>query len=165
MLYDFQMESHVDKATEEFFAFDDDNIYNSLDECLNDTMDQNGEMFPLSQVIHGRKRPARKRVKTEDLKPIVFVRLNTRHGKAKAVTLRALLDSGGSGSLVTEQFTKKLRTKVSSASTVWMTPGGALKTNTKCKVQFTIPELHDARLVEWDMYVTKSLGAYDMIIG
>ena len=33
-LYDFQMESHVDKATEEFFAFDNDNIDNSLDEGL-----------------------------------------------------------------------------------------------------------------------------------
>jgi hypothetical protein len=38
-------------------------------------------------------------------------------------------------------------------------------TSKKVKSQFTIPELHDNRLIEWDVHVTKSLGAYDMIIG
>ena len=28
-----------------------------------------------------------------------------------------------------------------------------------------IPELHSGRVIEWDLHVTKSLGAYDMIIG
>ncbi len=36
---------------------------------------------------------------------------------------------------------------------------------TKCKGQYTLPELHDNRLIEWKLHVTKSLGAYDMIIG
>ena len=79
--YDFQMESHVDKATEEFFAFEDDNIYNSLDECLNDTMDQNGEMFPLGQVIHGQKRPARKGLRQKILNPSCLLDLT--HGMVK----------------------------------------------------------------------------------
>ena len=95
----------------------------------------------------------------------MFVRFNTRVGKSKPVTLRALLDSGGSGSLVTEKFTKKLRTKRTNDNTVWSTPGGTLNTNTKCTVKFSIPEMHDARLIKWDMYVTKNLGAYDMILG
>ena len=95
----------------------------------------------------------------------MFVRFNTRVGKSKPVTLRALLDSGGSGSLVTEKFTKKLRTKCTNDNTVWSTPGGTLNTNTKCTVEFSIPEMHDARLIKWDMYVTKNLGAYDMILG
>ena len=95
----------------------------------------------------------------------MFVRFNTRVGKSKPVTLRALLDSGGSGSLVTEKFTKKLRTKRTNSDTVWSTPGGTLSTNTKCSVEFSILELQDARLIKWDMYVTKNLGAYDMILG
>ena len=66
---------------------------------------------------------------------------------------------------MTEKFTKKLRTKRTKSDTVWSTPGGTLNTDTKCSVEFSIPELQDARLIKWDMYVTKNLGAYDMILG
>jgi transposase InsO family protein len=123
-------------------------------------------MFALADLIRGRQKPA-KRQKTVDLKPIVFVRFNTRLGKAKTVTLRALLDSGGSGSLVAEEFAKKLRLKKSKtgAQTVWTTPAGKLETTTKCQAQFMLPELHDNKMISWDLHVTKNLGAYDMIIG
>jgi hypothetical protein len=40
-----------------------------------------------------------------------------------------------------------------------------MQTTVKCKAQFTVPELHDNQLIEWDLHVTKTLGAYDMIIG
>jgi hypothetical protein len=33
------------------------------------------------------------------------------------------------------------------------------------KSQFTMPELQDDKLIEWNMNVTKDLGNYDMIIG
>jgi hypothetical protein len=52
-----------------------------------------------------------------------------------------------------------------SSKQVWTTPSGTLMTSKKVKSQFTIPELHDHRLIEWDVHVTKSLGVYDMIIG
>jgi hypothetical protein len=149
----------------EIFAFESKTVPTSLDESLDFNMETKGKLFPLNKVIHGCKQTDRKRSKIDDLKPILFVRFNTRIGKSKPVPLRALLDSGGSGNLVTEQFTKKLRSKQTNSDTVWSTPGGIVSTNTKCTVEFSIPELHDARLIKGDMYVTKNLGAYDMILG
>jgi len=82
------------------------------------------------------------------------------------VTVKAVLDSGGSESLVTEKLVKKLRLKKSSnASTVWTTPGGEIPANQKVKAHFTMPELHEDHLIEWNLHVTKALGKYDMIIG
>ena len=40
-----------------------------------------------------------------------------------------------------------------------------MKTSQKVKAQFTMSELHDDCLIEWNMHVTKSLGPYGMIIG
>ena len=42
--------------------------------------------------------------KVVHLKPLAFVRLNTRHGKPKPITIKALLDSGAAGSLITKEF-------------------------------------------------------------
>ena len=53
----------------------------------------------------------------------------------------------------------------SCASTVWTTPSGPMTTNAKAKAQFTLPELQDDKLIEWDLHVSESLGTYDMIIG
>ena len=38
-------------------------------------------------------------------------------------------------------------------------------TNQKVKAQFTMPELHEDRLIEWNLHVAKALGKHDMIIG
>ena len=135
--------------------------YNSLDVCLDQSYQT--EVHSLASLIQSRQP---KRQKSEDLRPMAFVRFNTSLGKPKPVTLRALLDSGASETIVNQQFAKKLRIKKSqSSSTVWSTPGGDMHTNQKVKAQFTIPELHDDRLIEWNMHVTNSIGAYDMIIG
>ena len=96
---------------------------------------------------------------------MTFVRFNTSLGKPKPVTIKALLDSGASESLVTEKFARKLRKKRTSKSTVWATPAGDLTTTSKVKAQFTMPELQEKQLVEWSLHVTKNMGAYDMIIG
>ena len=48
------------------------------------------------------------------------------------MTVKALLDSGGSESLVTKKFVKKLRLKKSSNfSAVWTAPGGEMRTDQK----------------------------------
>jgi hypothetical protein len=92
-------------SEEEMFAISTD--YSSLDDCLDKARASSEEQFSIATFIQGHKPPKKKR-KTCNLKPIVHVRFNTSLGKPKPVTLKALLDSGGSGSLVTEEFARKL---------------------------------------------------------
>jgi streptogramin lyase len=63
------------------------------------------------------------------------------------------------------EFAKKLCTKKQASKQVWTTPGGTMTTSTKCQAQFTIPELFDNQVIEWDLYVAPKMGAYEMIIG
>jgi len=82
----------------------------------------------------------------------------------KLVTIKALLDSGAAGSLVTKEFVAKLR-KHKDSNQTWNTPGGTLTTAETVRAQFTLPELQDDKLIEWNLHVTDTLGANDMIIG
>ena len=122
------------------------------------------DLFSIINLIRGQQ--PRKKRKLRDLKPIVYVRFNSRMGKAKPITLRCLLDTGASASLVAKNHAKKLRTKkLPGEQTIWTTPAGKLSTTSKCQCSFMIPEFHQDRVVEWDLHVSSSLGAYDMIIG
>ena len=138
---------------------------NSLDDTIDKAREQSKEMMSIINLIRGHQKPL-KRQKTSDLKPIAYVRLNLRGaGKPKPITVRALLDSGGSGTLLCSKYAKKLKLKTSSTKTEWTTPGGKLKTTKHAKAQFCLPELHDNRLIEWTVHIAESLGSYDMIIG
>jgi hypothetical protein len=142
--------------------------YKSLDQFIDKAADKRGDMFALTDLVRGHKKQPNKRRKTVDEKPIVYVKFNTRRaGKAKVVTLRALLDSGGSGTLVKHQYAHKLKAikDPKSSKTTWSTPNGDFSTTKQVNGCFVIPELHDNRVIEWKMHVTKDLGAYDMIIG
>lgn len=142
--------------------------YESLDQFINTVSVSNeAETFALTDLVRGHVQRPQKRRKTTDEKPIVFVKFNTRSkGKPKIVTIRALLDSGGSGTLVDAKFAKKLKPlKGKSNGTVWTTPNGSFATTTKAKALFVLPELHDNRVIEWNVSVAPNLGVYDMIIG
>ncbi len=162
------------QTVEELYAFDDvscsstecsssseDDEFDSLDECL--------DAHSLAEHIRSQdNKNKRQRVGyvEKDMRPLAFVRVNTKLGKPEPVTIRALLDSGASESLIDKKFVKNLRIWTSSKSSiVWSTPAGEMKTQQRVKTQFTIPELQEKKLIEWNLHVTEGLGAYDMIIG
>jgi hypothetical protein len=67
------------------------NAYNSLDNCLNDSV------YSFQCLLQDHNQPPKKRLKVaEEPVPIVFGLLNTRMGKAKVATIKILLDSGAS---------------------------------------------------------------------
>ena len=146
------------------FAYDSDSDYDELDHCLDAAQLESDDLYSIVNLVRGQ--PPRKKAKIKDLKPIVYVRFNSRMGKAKPVTLRCLLDTGASGTLIAQRHAKKLRMKkLGGVKTIWTTPAGELNTGTKCQGSFIIPEFHHDRVIEWDLHVTKTLGAYDMILG
>ena len=140
-------------------------IPSTLDQCIDDARSKSSDLFSIAKLVRGQ--PPRKKTKRENLKPIVFVRFNPRLGKAKPITLKCLMDTGASGSLVAKKHATKLRLKRTTGdnNAVWTTPAGNLKTTHQCQCAFVLPEFFRDRIIEWDLHVSNDLGAYDMIIG
>ena len=110
------------------------------------------------------RRPSKRQRIQSVLTPIVFASIRMRHGDPKPKTLKVLLDTGASSTIINSKFVSKLRQK-SDATTEWGTAAGTFITNNKCKLEFTLPEMHDRRLIHWECHVTKQAFNYDMIIG
>ena len=80
---------------------DDEESYSKLDQCIDQACTWSKDLFSIDNVIHSWQKHKCKCQKTNNLKPIVFIRFNKRKsGRPKSVTLKALLDSGGSSSLL-----------------------------------------------------------------
>ena len=89
-----------------------------------------------------------KKQKTKHIQPILFLRMNTRAaGKPKCITLKGLLDTGASSTLIEEKHVKKLKWK-KNKPTVWDTAAGVMETNKTAPVQLTLPELNEELLVQ-----------------
>ena len=110
--------------------------------------------------------PLKKKLK-ETLCPFLFAEVNVQRGKGKTQTIKVLLDSGASKSIVNKKIVKKLKIVKSSSKIIFNTPGGQLTTNSSCKLLFCLAELNPSRIIEWTCQVNDSKSAtnYDMIIG
>ena len=69
--------------------------------------------------------------------------------------IKALLDSGGSTTLVTAEAARNLQFSSQKDTTTFVTIAGNVQTNGTAKMQFTLPEFHDDRSIEWDVHITK----------
>ena len=128
---------------------------------INET--SNNNYASISSRLNG---PPKKKIKftNDDLVPILFGYLNTRLGKPKFEQIKILADSGASSTIVAKKFTEKLRLQ-STSETAWSTMAGNFSTSSKCKLLFTLPELHDSAKIIENAYVAQNLGTYDMIMG
>jgi hypothetical protein len=86
--------------------------FESFDECLNFAVEQQVESnYSIKALLAGQ--PTIKRSKSEHLQPTVFIKLNSRaSGKPKVITLKALLDTGASATILKMEHAKKLKVKV-----------------------------------------------------
>jgi Aspartyl protease len=105
--------------------------FDSLDECL--------EAYSLAEYIQSQHNKNKllqvDDYVDQDMRPLAFVCFNTSLGKPKLVTIKALLDSGASESLISKKYVLKLRVKSSKKKgTVWSTPGGDLHTTSLKRV-------------------------------
>ena len=114
-----------------------------------------------------------KRRRTEDrLVPMVYVVLQShrkdRKDQKRTIAIKALLDSGASGSIVSKDAVKKLKInkRTSKDSTEWTTAAGTLTTLAKCQVNFLLPELSPTKTIHHKFHVTENrITNYDMVIG
>ena len=162
---DSSSDSSMSSEEENTSVSSEEEEYHSLDECLNESL----EAYSLGDYIRSQSNPNKRQRTTytdEDLRPMAFVKLNISLGKPKLINLVALIDSGASECLLSEEYARKLRiTQTQSPPITWTTPAGEMQTRGKVKAQMTIPELQSKKLIEWRFHVAKNMGAYDMIIG
>lgn len=120
------------------------------------------ENYSIRNLLVGKSKPT---VADDTLTPIVFVCLcTTQHTHPKIKTLKCLLDSGSSATLVKKKHVKLLHLSKSNP-TMWKTSAGTFKTTKKVEVKMTLPELHSRRVITHKMYVCPTAMHYDMIIG
>ena len=79
-------------------------------------------------------------------------------------TIKILLDSGASSTLIRENWAENLGT-IKSAPANWTTTAGTFKTTEKVQLQFILPELHEGKTICCNAHVANALGIYDLIIG
>ena len=91
-----------------------------------------------------------------------------RKDQKRTIAIKALLDSGASGSIVSKDTVKnlKINKRTSKDSTEWTTAAGTLTTLAKCQVNFLLPELSPTKTIHHKFHVTENrITNYDMVIG
>ena len=121
------------------------------------------ENYSLKNLLVGK--PNKSKTCDATLTPIVFTHVRTKLGvHPKIRTLKCLLDSGSSASLMNMYYAKKLRLKADT-TTKWSTTAEHFATNYTTKVEFSMPEMHERRIIKHKFHVTPNEMGYDMIIG
>ena len=114
--------------------------------------------------------PALKKLKHQHLCLIIFVKLRVLYGKKnrqfKTRTIKALVDSGATKSIINKDITKHLVIVQNKKPKCWTTAAGLVETRTKTNATFSLPELHANREVTKSLHIVNTgISRYKMIIG
>ena len=98
------------------------------------------------------------------LQPVLFGRLRVSRANQefKVKTIRILIDSGASATIINNDLVKHLPT-LNGKPTNWITPAGNFQTNSTVSIEFTLPEFHTKKLITWQAFVTPHKMQYDLI--
>ena len=134
--------------------------FNSLDECLNNTI------LYTRQKNRVRGQPIKRARSEEPLVPVVFVDLQIiKNAKISKKRLKVLLDSGASATIAHKTAVNGLKSK-NSSDTVWTSAAGQFSTSKTATTVLVFPEFSETRTITTSIHTSEQpLGGYDMIIG
>ena len=120
--------------------------------------------FPLLSTLRSHSSLSTKKQKnTQILAPIAFGLLKLTK-IAKTQSIKILLDSGASASLIKENWGKMLP-PVLAEKTSWTTSAGKFTTTKIVEAKLILAEFFEGKTITCQAHVAPSLGAYDMILG
>ena len=97
--------------------------------------------------------------------PIVFAEIKLKDPQSKSTTIKVLLDSGASATLISEKWASKLSRLIPNEVTRWTTSAGTFETKEKAIIQMIFAELHESKTITCNAHIAPNLGAYDVIVG
>ena len=109
-----------------------------------------------------------KRPKKTQKSPEIIVEIPIENGNEPPRILRGLLDSGSTGCILLNEFTKGLKKRFG-ATEQWLTKGGIFITKAKCLVPMILPDFTRQARVAFKCHVDPTQKSsntnYDIILG
>ena len=125
-------------------------------------------MFVLKRFFKSIDRPEAKKKKASHKSPEIIVEIPASTDDEPPQILRGLLDSGSTGCILLNEFTKGLKKRFGETEQ-WMTKGGTFTTKAKCRVPMILPDFTRQTKVEFDCHVDPTQKSnntnYDIILG
>jgi hypothetical protein len=99
-----------------------------------------------------------KKIKLTHLTTELIVEVKYGNKLNQSRNLKALIDTGSSGCIILNEFTKGIHHKQSENSQQWMTKGGLFKTNGICSIiKFYLPEFSTQESIKWKFHIDTSI--------
>ena len=135
---------------------------------VENSIHSDNEVLVLKRFFRALKTPESKKMKASHKSPEILVEIPTESSDQPPRILRGLLDSGSTGCILLNEFTKGL-TKRFGTTEQWMTKGGTFTTKAKCRVPMILPDFTRQTKIEFDCHVDptqkSSQTHYDIILG
>ena len=145
-------------------------VFTCLDDCINANYNYQSVR---SQMGSHRNNLKDKENTHLDLVPIVFgtieviIKSTVDKARRKSTdrTVKILLDSGASASIIRHTYVRKNKLATKNVTNQWTTIAGTFNTNQIVNINLKLPELNSTAEIKVEYHVTKNESNYDIIIG